>query len=125
MESESEVARSCSTHFNPYQAPPSMEFSRQEYWSGLPFPDKLLTFKLAGANFLVCSWERAFLLGKTKVYLVKVMVFPVVMYGCKSWTIKKAERRRTELLNCGVEKTLESPLNCQEIKPVNRKGNQF
>ena len=60
-----------------------------------------------------------------KVYLVKAMVFPIVMYGCKSWTIKKAERRRTELLNCGVEKTLESPLNCQEIKPVNRKGNQF
>ena len=68
-----------------------MEFSRQEYWSGLPFSDKLLTFKLAGANFLVCSWVKAFLLGKTKVCLVKVMVFPVVMYGCENWTIKKAE----------------------------------
>ena len=39
----------------------------------------------------------------TKVHLVKAMVFPVVMYGCESWTIKKAERRRIdELLNCGV-----------------------
>ena len=38
----------------------------------------------------------------TKVCLVKAMVFPVVMYGCKSWTVKKAERRRIVLLNCGV-----------------------
>ena len=38
----------------------------------------------------------------TKVSLVKAMVFPVVMYGCESWTIKKAECQRTQLLNCGV-----------------------
>ena len=38
----------------------------------------------------------------TKVRLVKAMVFPVVMYGCESWTVKKAESRRIELLNCGV-----------------------
>ena len=38
----------------------------------------------------------------TKVHLVKAMVFPVVMYGCESWTIKKAECRRTGTLNCGV-----------------------
>ena len=38
----------------------------------------------------------------TKVPLVKAMVFPVVMYGCESWTVKKAEHRRIELLNCGV-----------------------
>ena len=37
-----------------------------------------------------------------KVRLVKAMVFPVVMYGCESWTVKKAERRRMMLLNCGV-----------------------
>ena len=37
------------------------------------------------------------------VHLVKVMVFPVVMYGCESWTVKKAECRRMMLLNCGVE----------------------
>ena len=38
----------------------------------------------------------------TKVYLVKAMVFPIVMYGCESWTIKKAECRRIDALNCGV-----------------------
>ena len=38
----------------------------------------------------------------TKVCLVKAMVFPVVMYGCECWTIKEAERRRIDALNCGV-----------------------
>jgi len=38
----------------------------------------------------------------TKVHLVKAMVFPVVMYGCESWTLKKAEQEELMLLNCGV-----------------------
>ena len=38
----------------------------------------------------------------TKVHLVKAMVFPVVMYGCESWTVKKAEAKELMLLNCGV-----------------------
>ena len=38
----------------------------------------------------------------TKVHLIKAMVFPVVMYGCESWTIKKAEHEELMLLNCGV-----------------------
>ena len=38
----------------------------------------------------------------TKVGLVKAMVFPVVMYGCESWTVKKAEHQRIDALNCGV-----------------------
>ena len=38
----------------------------------------------------------------TKVHLVKAMVFPVIVYGCESWTIKKAECQRTDALNCGV-----------------------
>ena len=54
----------------------------------------------------------------TKVYLVKAMVFPVVMYGCESWTIKKAE------CHVVLEKTLESPLDCKEIQPVHSKGYQ-
>ena len=58
----------------------------------------------------------------TKIHLVKAMVFPIVMYGCESWTIKEAERR--ELLTVVLEKTLESPLECKEIKPVNPTGNQ-
>ena len=57
----------------------------------------------------------------TKVRLVKAMVFPVVMYVCESWTVKKAECRR----RCfGAEKTLESPLDCKEIQPVHSKGDQ-
>ena len=50
----------------------------------------------------------------TKVHLVKVMVFPVVIYGCESWTIKKAEHRRIDAFEV-LEKTLESPLDCKEI----------
>jgi len=53
----------------------------------------------------------------TKVHLVKAMVFPVVMYGCESWTVKKAELRRIDAFVV-LEKTLESPLDCKEIQPV-------
>ena len=59
----------------------------------------------------------------TKVHLVKAMVYPVVMYGCASWTIKKAERRRIDAFEL-LEKTLESPLDCKEIQPVHPKRNQ-
>ena len=57
-----------------------------------------------------------------KVHLVKTMVFPVVMYRCENWMIKKAECWRTDVVV--LEKTLESPLDFKEIKPVNPKGNQ-
>ena len=50
------------------------------------------------------------------------MVFPVVMYGCESWTIKKAEHQRIDAFELG--KTLESPLDCEEIQPVHPKGDQ-
>ena len=61
----------------------------------------------------------------TKVCLVKAMLFPVVMYGCKSWTVKKAEWRRIDAFGTVVlEKTLESPLDCKEIQPVHLKGDQ-
>ena len=62
-----------------------------------------------------------------KACLVKAIVFPVLTYGCESWTIKKAECRRTdafELMLLVLEKTLESPLDFKEIKPVKPKGNQ-
>ena len=52
-----------------------------------------------------------------KIRLVKAMVFPVVMYGWESWTVKKAERRRIDAFVV-LEKTLESPLDCKEIQPV-------
>ena len=60
----------------------------------------------------------------TKVHLVKAIVFPVVMYGCESWTIKKAECQRVDTFQLVLEKTLESPLDNKEFKPVNSKGNQ-
>ena len=61
----------------------------------------------------------------TKVCIVKAMDFPVVMYRCESWTIKKAECRKIDGFQAVVlEKTLESPLNSKEIKPVNPKRNQ-
>ena len=56
----------------------------------------------------------------TKVHLVKAMIFPIVMYGCESWTIKKTWCFQTVVL----EKTLKSPLDSKEIKPVNPRGNQ-
>ena len=91
-----------------------------------------------------CSHEfrRQFLLGKkamtklnsvvksrdvtllTKVRIVKAMVFPVVMYGCESWTIKKVECQRIDAFQTVVlEKNPESPLDSKEIKPVSLKGN--
>ena len=61
----------------------------------------------------------------TKVHLVKAMVFPVVMYGCESWTVKKAECRRIDAFELWCwEKTLESPSDCKEIQPVHPKGDQ-
>ena len=59
----------------------------------------------------------------TIAFIVKAMIFPVVMYVCESWTIKKAEHQRCFWIMV-LEKTLESPLDCK-IKPVNPKGNQL
>ena len=56
-----------------------------------------------------------------KVCLVKAMVFPVVMYRCESWTVKKAECSRIDAL---LEKTLENPLDCKKNSPVHPKGDQ-
>ena len=60
----------------------------------------------------------------TKVRLVKSMVFPVVMYGCESWTVKKAEHRRIDVFELWCWRTLESPLDCKEIQPVHSEGDQ-
>ena len=55
----------------------------------------------------------------TKIHIVKAVVFPVVMYRCESWTIRKTECLRIDAFNSVVlEKTLESPLACKEIQPV-------
>ena len=61
----------------------------------------------------------------TKVPIVKAMVFPVLVYVCESWTIKKAEHRRTDAFELWCWRRLfESPLDCKEIQPVHPKGNQ-
>ena len=65
----------------------------------------------------------------TKVHLVKALVFPVVMYGCESWTVKKAEHWRTDAFElCCWRRLLRVPqcksLKCKKIQPVNPKGNK-
>ena len=61
----------------------------------------------------------------TRVHLVKAMVLPIVMCGCDSWSIKKAEQWRKETSwTVGLEKTPESPLDCKDFKTVHPKGNQ-
>ena len=54
----------------------------------------------------------------------KAMVFPEVMYGCESWTIKKLSAEELMLLTVVLEMTLESPLDCKEIHPAHSKGNR-
>ena len=59
----------------------------------------------------------------TKVHLVKAMVFPVVMYGCESWTVKKAEHWRIDAFELWCwRRLLESPLDCKEIQPIHPEG---
>ena len=59
----------------------------------------------------------------TNVCIVKAMVFPVVMYRCDSWAIKKAKSQRIDAFELWCWRKLESPLDCKEIKLVNPKGN--
>ena len=60
----------------------------------------------------------------TKVHLVKAMVFPVVKYGCESWTVKKAEHRKINAFELWCWRRLEGPLDCKEIQPIHSKGDQ-
>ena len=61
----------------------------------------------------------------TNVHLVNAMVFPVVMYGCESWTVKKAEHQRIDAFELGCWRILlRVPWTCKEIQPVNPKENQ-
>ena len=72
------------------------------------------------AKVLECSLDDIFRLSK-----VKAMIFPVVMYGCESWTVKKAECRRIDAFELWFwRRTLESPFDCKEIQPVHSKGDQ-
>ena len=59
----------------------------------------------------------------TKVCIVKSIILPVVMFGCESWTVKKAECGRTDAFELWCWRRLLSPLDCKEIQPVHPKGN--
>ena len=94
-----------------HQAPPSMGFSRQEYWSGLPFMTNL--------NSILKSRDITL---PTKVHLVQAMVFPVVMYGCESWTIKKAKCWRIDAFELWCwRRLLRVPWT---LKGLSRRSNQ-
>ena len=58
----------------------------------------------------------------TNVCLVKAMVFPVVMYGCESWTVKKAERQRIDTFELWCWRRIASPFDCKQIQPVHSEG---
>ena len=90
-----------------------MGFSKQEYWSGVPLPSPadsdcsheikrhLLLGRKAMANIDSILKSRAITL-PTKVHIVKAMVFPIVMYRCESWTIRRLSTKELMLLNYGV-----------------------
>ena len=77
-----------------YQAPPSLGFSRQEHWSGVSLPSPM-------TNLDSILKSRAITL-PTKFHIVKAIVFPVVMYGCESLTIRKLSAKELMPLNCGA-----------------------
>ena len=76
-----------------YQAPPSVEFSKQEYSSGLPLPSPTFVWLILKdrSQKLDSRVKSRDITLPNKVHIVKAMVFPVVSCGCKSWTIKKTE----------------------------------
>ena len=117
----------------------------QQKWTSSSIDGLILWFFLSwGGKLGVCSHEskRCLLLERkvmtnldsilksrditllTNVHLVKALVFPVVLYGCESWTIKKAECQNWSFWSVVLEKTLESPLDCKEIQSVHPKGDQ-
>ena len=61
----------------------------------------------------------------TKVHLVTAMVFPVVMYGCESWTVRKSEHQRIDAFELWCWRRLLGPLDCKEIQPVHSEGDQL
>ena len=76
---------------------------------------------MTNLNSILKRWVITLL---TKAHTVKAMVFPIVVNGCESWTIKKTEHQRIDAFELWCWKSLESPLDCKEIRSVNPKGNQ-
>ena len=86
----------------------------------LQISEKATNKKPEWANHIDChlEWSYWFL------FLLNLERYPVVMYGCESWTIKKAEHRRIDAFELWCWRRLESPLDCKEIPPVHPKGNE-
>ena len=106
----------------------TMEWNSFLCWEGGGYckPDGTLTSNLSGSRIVrKCVYLKSRDISfSTKVHLVKTVVFPVVMYGCESWTIKKAEHQRTDAFELQCQRRLKSPLDCKEIQSVQPKGNQ-
>ena len=73
---------------------------------------------------MLAPWKKSYDKPRQHVKNQRCYFADVVMYGCESWTIKKAECRRIDAFEVWCWKTLESPLDCKEIKPANPKRNQ-
>ena len=100
-----------------YLAPKSLQMMT----ASMKFKRRLLLGRKAMINLNSILKSRDITL-PTKVHTVQAMVFPAVIYECEIWTIKKVEHQKIDAFE--LEKTLESPLDSKEIKPVNPKGNQ-
>ena len=118
VKSESEVTQSCPTFSNPMgcSLPGS---SIHGIFQARVLEWVAIAFSMTNLDSIFKSRDITL---PTKVHLVKVMVFPVVMYGCKSLTVKKAEHQRIDRFELRCWRR--SPLDCKEIQPVHSKGDQ-
>ena len=112
----------------------------EKLFSWAPKPLQMVTAAVKLKSFnLLAPWKKSYDQSRQHIkkqrhfankgpyghHMVKAMIFPVVMYGCESWTIKKTEHGRIDAFELWcLEKTLESTFDCKEIQPVNPKGNQ-
>ena len=119
VKSESEVTQSCPTPNDP------MDCSLPGSSIHVIFQSRVLewdaiAFSVTNLDSILKSRD---ITRPTKVHLVKAMVFPVVTYGCESWTIRNTEHRRTDAFELWCWRRLSaSPLDCKEIQPVHPKG---
>ena len=97
--------------------------SLQMVTAAMKFKSHLFLGRKAMTN-LDCVLKRRDIPLPTEVYIVKAMVFPAVMYGCESWTIRKAECQKIDAFELWCWKRLESLMDSKEVKPVNLKGSQ-
>ena len=120
VKSESEVTQSCPTLSDPIDCslPGS---SIHGIFQAIVLEWVAIAFSVTNLDSILKSRDITL---PTKVRLVKAMVFPVVMYGCDSWTVKKAEHRRIDAFELWCWRRLLRALDCKEIQPVHSEGDQ-